>query len=221
MAANIRPSLVPLTYSNSFPFFWKGFVESITSELWLQHHFLKCMQMFKDEFDQAVIIDHDTINSYLQNLCSPFPVETHKEIADKFNELIHHYVPKLTLDNFRPMIFETFTTDDKGQKAKPNYSNLAEIFVDGYFEICLAVLKRNKIIDPAGTTFLGVKKEKAAIAAWIMIIKTKQYIKEITYPQLAGLLNKQFTGLEINERTLRERTTYSYNDYFNKFIEEF
>lgn len=177
-------------------------------DLFYSHRFTELMDEFKKHLSSPPLLTKDIINTYQTNFYSKFP--------EKFHPLIFHETSKIINKEF------SLKLDLEFFDGKPWPESLKDIFVGGSFDECINVLKMDgDKLDPilsADGIYLKGTKETIAFAAWIAIIYKNGLAVELKTQKLANLLMDAFPRLSINEKTLRTRTGYNYDDYFKKFV---
>lgn len=97
------------------------------------------------------------------------------------------------------------------------YHSLMDLFINPEsYENCINALRsdRVQVIDNTNCYLLG-ERQKGSIVAWVEVLKMRGKIKQdIDRDTFAALLNKQFLGLNISDRTLSNVSTTSARKYF-------
>ena len=134
---------------------------------------------------------------------------------------VRAYAKHILLKNHLIELLGSNSTLKKDNKSKA-INNLVDLFLDpANAAKCISVLREVEppVIDIANCYLLGLR-QKGSVTAWVMALKSKGLIKNVTDDKLSKLLNKEFTDLDLSKdgRTLRNPQTTAYNKYYTKIL---
>ena len=100
--------------------------------------------------------------------------------------------------------------------------SLKEIILQQKYGIAMDALRKvqNPVISSENSFLLGAR-QKGAIAAWVCVLKFRNYIdSHISNKDLAKAINQEITGLDLYKDggTLDDNKTSAFLRYYNKFL---
>lgn len=200
----------PLNYEDAIRAGWPYFIKEISSDLYLQYHFVHHMRIFDEALQDVAIINREIIDTYLNNLLRPFTEEQRPAIEKEFNTLLNLYGAKIKSES----------NEHRQKKSPPK--TLFDISVDDIaFDLAIKFLQKGcPGIDPVLTSeglYIGGEKGKLVIAALVNYLRSNgtldRYPKEKTHP----LVCKEFPGLSISYKWLfQSEDNPKFNEYFRK-----